>query len=208
MTNMENSNIPDLSESEWGKHLLLTDGNQDEAVESTIGFKDQMAYRRTSQDDQSKQGEAATEVHMTPSKIANFSNNIHKPTAEPEVEAQVEEEIESPQHTPLHTPIINQELQIAREDSKIKNAKSRSSNTTQNRQKTLSGLPNGQSNSNLNINRMIEKGMLDGSEKNLEFYPAQSERSRMHAANTSQIQLTSGIQQPSETSTNNLLMYS
>ena len=107
---MENSNIPDLSESEWGKHLLLTDGNQDEAVESTIGFKDQMAYRRTSQDDQSKQGEAATEVHMTPSKIAKFSNNIHKPTAEPEVEAQVEEEIESPQHTPLHTPIINQEL--------------------------------------------------------------------------------------------------
>ena len=55
---------------------------------------------------------------------------------------------------------------------------------------------------------MIEKGMLDGSEKNLEFYPAQSERSRMHAANTSQIQLTSGLQQPSETSTNNLLMYS
>ena len=143
MTNIENSNIPDLSESEWGKHLLLTEGNQDEAGESTIGFKDQIPHHETSQEDRAKRGEGAVEVHMTPSKIAKFSNNIHKPTAEPEVEAQVEEEIESPQATPLHTPIVAQELQIAGEDPKAKNAKSRSSNTTQNRQKTLSGLPNG-----------------------------------------------------------------
>jgi hypothetical protein len=126
-TNMEN-NIPDLSESEWGKHLLLTEGNQDEAVESTVGFKDQMPYQGTSQDEY-KKGEPA-EVHMTPSKIAKFSNNIHKPTGEPEVEGQVEEDIESPQATPLHTPIVNQESQIAGEDAKAKNAKSRSTTTT------------------------------------------------------------------------------
>lgn len=40
ISNIENSNLPDLSESEWGKQLLLTDGNHDEAAESTIGFKE------------------------------------------------------------------------------------------------------------------------------------------------------------------------
>lgn len=160
---------------------------------------------RTSQDEHSKADSNAgeehpTDVDMTPSKLAKFSNNIRKQTGDPEVETQVEEDIESPRR-------INQELKLAREDSKAKN-KIRSNNAAQSRQKTLSGVPNGQSNSNLNINRMIEKGILDAAEKNLEFYPAQSERSRMHAANTSQIQLTSGAHQPSETSTNNLLMYS
>ena len=119
ISNIENSNLPDLSESEWGKHLLLTDGNHDEAAESTIGFKEQQAPYRPmlhiaagglikSQDEQSKAGEGhAAEVDMTPSKIAKFSNNIRKQTGEPEVETQVEEEIESPRH-------INQELEIVR----------------------------------------------------------------------------------------------
>lgn len=113
ISNIENSNLPDLSESEWGKHLLLntdTDGNHDEAAESTIGFKEQqMPYRPMlhiaagglikSQDEQSKAEEGhAADVDMTPSKIAKFSNNIRKQAGEPEVEAQVEEEIESPRH--------------------------------------------------------------------------------------------------------------
>ena len=48
---------------------------------------------------------------------------------------------------------------------------------------------------------------LQQSDKNLEFYPAQSERSRLNV-NQSQIHFLGTNQQPSETSTNNLLMYS
>ena len=48
---------------------------------------------------------------------------------------------------------------------------------------------------------------MEQSDKNLEFYPAQSERSRLQG-NQSQMQLLALNMQPSETSTNNLLMYS
>ena len=48
---------------------------------------------------------------------------------------------------------------------------------------------------------------IQKSEKNLEFYPAQSERSRLNA-NQSHLQFLGINAQPSETSTNNLLMYS
>lgn len=74
----------------------------------------------------------------------------------------------------------------------------------QDRQATLCDVAN----SKMNLN-MLGQGSLNmqASNNNLEFYPAQSERSRLNG-NQSQIQLMGAINQVSETSTNNLLMYS
>lgn len=78
----------------------------------------------------------------------------------------------------------------------------------QERQHTLTQIPNQKMNININeINAADSILQIQPSDKNLEFYPAQSERSRL-GVNQSQIQFLGLQQQPSETSTNNLLMYS